>query len=629
MSDFVRSSGIGQALDPLKRVNYTLGLVLGEDEFEKEQHYLRARDHLGVRALHGYGTVSGLTVNWNSGTGQVEVAAGLAVDPVGRFVCVPADQCADLAPWIVSHQEEIAESASPPVDSFPGGLSLYVVLCYRECETDTVPIPSEDCRSDEESMAASRIADSFELRLSLHPPQPAGEVAGPGLAATIEQLLAFVESPPSASFPSSDAIRDELIAWATEVRPEAALNACLSAPAENCDERPADPSTGVLLARLDLDIDQDPSGNLSVVADPTVEYEDRPVLLSTRFLQEWLTQLMEHPDVLLGLEDLALGDLSDVDTSGQAVNDVLTFNGSEWVPAAPAVGIDDHNALNNLATGDDHTQYLPVDGSRPMIGDFDAGNNRLTNLAGSTSPADAMRQDQILGGDLAPDPAGLRLRELQGIPVQAVGPNAPAAGDALVFTGAFWEPAPIAGSSPTAVGLVLPFVTIEMMGRIGPELATSVFALWFNVDAPANGVAVVPRDGPNAGPADVAMLQREEVTVLNEQCRSPVDPVATPVRRNLVRVAPTGICNIFRAEITRQIAPYLRFTFNLELIQMSTGQTALEYTQDRGITWEGQDGRETVTKFVMNPSALEPTAGFEEEMALPTRNGGDLFGLRG
>ncbi|MDH3303446.1 MAG: hypothetical protein OES24_23325, partial [Acidimicrobiia bacterium] len=512
-----------------------------------------------------------------------------------------------------------------PAGSIPDGLSIYVVLCYRECETDTVPIPSEDCRTDEESMAGSRIADSFELRLALQPPQPAGEVAGDGLAATIDRLLALVESPPP-EFPGLSSIRDELIAWASELRPEVDGNACLSAPDENCDDRPSDPSTGVLLARIDLDIDEDPSGNVTVSTDPIVEYDHRPVLMSTRFLQEWLTQLMAHPDVLLGLEDLALNDLSDVNTAGQALDHVLTFDGTGWIAAPSQAGTDDHNALSNLATGDVHTQYLPADGSRPLTGDLDAGGNRVTNLSASAGGSDAMRRDEVVGGDLIDDPAGLRIAELQGSPVAAGGPNAPNPDEALVFRAGAWRPTPLPPPAAPALGAVLPFVTIELIGRVEN---TSVFSLWFNIDVPDNDVAVLPRTLPP--PIGDGLEYGRDLVVFSEECNPAPDGTdLNAIRRDRVAVRFSGFCNVFRAEVNRRFAPYLRFRFNLEEIELSTGQTAFDYTRDRGITWVGQDGRATVTKFVMNPSPAEVNPGFEERFDIPTRGGGGLLNpLRG
>ena len=46
-------------------------------------------------------------------------------------------------------------------------LAAYVVLCYDTCETDERPIPGEPCRDESDTMAASRIADTFRLELRL------------------------------------------------------------------------------------------------------------------------------------------------------------------------------------------------------------------------------------------------------------------------------------------------------------------------------------------------------------------------------------------------------------------------------------------------------------------------------
>lgn len=55
---------------------------------------------------------------------------------------------------------------------------------------------------------------------------------------------------------------------------------------------------------------------------------------------------------------LALGDLSDVDLAGLSTNDLLQYNGADWVAISPStVGVTDHGGLSGL-TDDDHTQYL-------------------------------------------------------------------------------------------------------------------------------------------------------------------------------------------------------------------------------------------------------------------------------
>src|SRR5438270_13805915 len=49
--------------DPHKRVNYTLGMLLGVDDFIQEHAYLSCYDNWLTRELLGYGTASGLHVS--------------------------------------------------------------------------------------------------------------------------------------------------------------------------------------------------------------------------------------------------------------------------------------------------------------------------------------------------------------------------------------------------------------------------------------------------------------------------------------------------------------------------------------------------------------------------------------
>ena len=164
---------VTQKLDPTKRVNYTAGLVLGVDEFQQEQYYFIERTRRHNRFLHGYGTVSGLRVDTaDTGGGGLElrISPGLAVNPKGQDICVADTMCARLDTWLQTYQQALQAIFGAP----PFSLGLSVVLCARDCQTDTVPIPGEPCRSQQDSMAASRIADSFELKLCLDMDAPVG-----------------------------------------------------------------------------------------------------------------------------------------------------------------------------------------------------------------------------------------------------------------------------------------------------------------------------------------------------------------------------------------------------------------------------------------------------------------------
>jgi hypothetical protein len=319
--------------DPSKRVNYTLGLVLGVDEFQQDQLYHAAGRRGHNRLLHGYGTVWGLATAWAAGADpEIQVEPGIAIDPVGREICVPDRMCVKVARWLDRHRAAL-ESMYPQPAAQP--IPLAVVLCHRECPTDTVPVPGEPCRTQEDAMAASRIRESFELKLALRDDAPWG--SPPGAAPTgltvyrVSQpeeqavrafglLLARVQSttdealgqdgeetlmeavyalrtaadegtlasPPVATddpilLPAAEApeiLRRALRLWVTEVRPairarEADGTGCGGGDGESC----------VLLAEMDLAVT---AGWAVGVNQPPLRQDLRPYLLHTRLLQEWL-----------------------------------------------------------------------------------------------------------------------------------------------------------------------------------------------------------------------------------------------------------------------------------------------------------------------------------------------------
>src|SRR5260370_6565301 len=175
MSTFVKRPATPAAAppDPSKHVNFTLGMVLGVDDLTQEFAYHIGRDQWLVRDLLGYGTVCGLHVTMVSDKGQpkVEVAEGVALSPLGQLIRVCPAQCAFLNDWLTLHKTDLVPVVSSPPGTPPGtSVKLYVVLCYRECPTDAVPIPGEPCRSEDDAMAPSRLKDDYCLDLRLQPP---------------------------------------------------------------------------------------------------------------------------------------------------------------------------------------------------------------------------------------------------------------------------------------------------------------------------------------------------------------------------------------------------------------------------------------------------------------------------
>jgi hypothetical protein len=205
-------------LDPTKHVRYTLGMVLGVDDFDQEFAYGAGRDRWQARDLSGYGTIWGmrLAIEVEATGPRVNVAPGAAVTPCGQLVCVTPAQCASLNDWLKANEEKarelLAPAASPPETSPPESppgvpaLTLHAVLCYRECPTDDVPIPGDPCRTEDTLTAPSRLKDDFRLELRTAPPQQPEEDAIRDFVAWL-RLVPVVDGPGSTLADLLDAIR--------------------------------------------------------------------------------------------------------------------------------------------------------------------------------------------------------------------------------------------------------------------------------------------------------------------------------------------------------------------------------------------------------------------------------------
>lgn len=359
MSDFQTATLPNTASSLYKRVRYTTGLVLGVDEFEQEQTYFIERDRLHQRALHGYGTVHGLGVHLEphaaaDGGPEVIVAPGMAVDPQGQHICIPDAQCARVDDWLAQQTPETDGIPLAPGDPAER-VSIYVVLRYRTCPTDAVPLPGKPCRSLEDTMTASRLEDDFALSFTFRRPPHVEEAVirifgellhaiegadtGPFVdravlldlvrrlrevqpGTTLADLLASLSppsgSPPGGSRPSGSPpaamrlrvprsetpalLRALMRVWVTEVRPDVLRAGHEDDPLEaayqqrgagRCSPVPKR-DDAVLLAELRVPAEATPEGLRRVPDDPAlidVLERERPLLLATRLLQDGFTAL--------------------------------------------------------------------------------------------------------------------------------------------------------------------------------------------------------------------------------------------------------------------------------------------------------------------------------------------------
>ena len=313
--------------NPMKHVNYNVGMVLGVDDFTQEFAYLSGRDQWLARDLIGYGAVRGLNVRIEVDATKgprVVVESGVALSPRGQLICVPAAQCAYLKNWVADHSQELtAQLGSPPESNVP----LYVVLCYRHCPTDNVPIAGEPCRSEDKLMAPSRLTDDFSLELRLEKPNQREENAVRDFVAWLK-LVQISDSEPStpldqflqairdaaaewlASPPSSppgdfmfgsppgtliinaadaaEYFRAAFRVWVTELRPRwiARWHGCAAVHIEG--DKAGDEDC-VLLAELNVPLLPISPGAFDVPNDPIpVNQQERPYLVHLRLLQEWV-----------------------------------------------------------------------------------------------------------------------------------------------------------------------------------------------------------------------------------------------------------------------------------------------------------------------------------------------------
>lgn len=646
MSCFTTMTAVtaGADLDLTKHVNYTAGMILGVDDFTQEFAYLSGRNRWLARDAIGYGTISGLSVRVEkdgSKGWRVMIAPGAAISPRGQMICVSTAQCAYLDQWLAAAEaEELNDHisgniTSPPITSPPAGdeLTLYVVLCYRDCPTDNVPIPGEPCRDENELTAASRIRDDFSLELRFDAPKQAEEdavrkfvkklkeieIIETGTATTLTSFLQALRdefipaSPPVISAPVTSPpvvlqiLKDDVCEymnaafrmWVTELR------IALSERKTGCSIE----MTGggkfkdcVLLGKIKIPlVVLSPGWKVSDTEAPLVDEKDRPFLLHLRMLQEWLTcgcysssdsmmmglsEMSADNHLLSGLDDVALP--SPV-TDGQ----VLMFDNGQWTAktlTGEGGGVADHGDLSGLGD-DDHDKYLLVSGGRALGGDLNGGGKRITHLAAANVNGQAVifqqaiKQNDDAKGDLGgkyPDPIVVKLQKKD---VSSQNPNE---SDVLVFTSGVWTPKKLE-QSHTKPALILPLATVTrrvIVTRGEVEITSFFYEVWFNIAAPKN-------------PAEIKKLTPDNMQIL-EETKGP-----TPFLREIKFKSERIFRNVFFIRLTLedgQAEPnFMRFNFNVNktFVSVESGNPPLiEYAEKNNIKFTGYMEGDLATVFV-------------------------------
>ncbi|MBC5783436.1 hypothetical protein H8N03_10810 [Ramlibacter sp. USB13] len=458
-----------EAADPCKRVNYTLGMLLGVDDFVQESAYHLARNRELARELLGYGTAHGLRVlveNGRDAQGQdgtrLRVTPGMAWMPSGTPVCISSDQCASLTDWVRTHRADLGTDSSGRMLR-----SIYVVLSHAECLTDNVPIPGEPCRDDSDLMQPSRVADGFRLELRLQPPPQREEDALRDFVAWLLNLPLAPSSPVLTADQLTDAVREaarawlepdspptspptwpsdymsgeapagtteELFAtalrlWVTELRPLWMARADCG-----CHAEPIAPKDdAVLLAELGLHLVDSGGWVLESrtvdgreVGWVDVEEGRRPYLLSLRMVQELVAR---HP--VPDPADTVVSETSFGQPPG--AGHALRFSREDHThgtPVLPALGGDLSGTLEDARI--ESLQGTRLEATSPL-----AEGDVLTLDGGIWVP----RPLPELGGDLSGTMDAAAIQSLQGVPLVHGSPLVE--GQVLTLHGGQWMPRPL------------------------------------------------------------------------------------------------------------------------------------------------------------------------------------------
>lgn len=126
-------------LECLCRPRFFAGQLLTEDDLNRLEHYIVAKNKLHNRYLHGAGVVCGLEVSCHQCKGFVTVKSGYALSPCGDDIVLCDDQAVNVCELIqhCRQQQFDCESAFPPAQPICGEEDdewiLYV--CYDERPT--------------------------------------------------------------------------------------------------------------------------------------------------------------------------------------------------------------------------------------------------------------------------------------------------------------------------------------------------------------------------------------------------------------------------------------------------------------------------------------------------------------
>ncbi len=499
------SGVLATAADPCQRVNYTLGMILGVDDFVQEQIFHSAHREAVARLGFGYGTMSGLQASLEPTRSpvQLRVGTGMALAPSGRLIRLNLDQCCTISDWLTANpiltflrDNHLSEADWIRTrDGLGDGkwVKAWVALTYSEALCADVPIPGEACRTEDKLTAPSRIEDSWNLEITWNRPDQLEEdalrdffrwvcqipVNQDATAPTESDLLDeirraaairlqtpgkvlddpgfFLEGTPlGTDVYKGQLFRSVLRLWVTELRNVWCAQYCWAPATTDADS--------LLICGIWIPLVG--SSNTTWTIDPTRNLEldqvHRPILLGLNAIQEMVqhlpSQILESSGTLGGDVSGTLSDSKVERLQGTLIapvtpsNDQILFvQNGKWVPSAPGGDID--GPIQDI-----HVTGLQ---GTAIATDTPTNSQILSLQAGKWTPS-------AIGGDIAGPVSMTTVTGLQGT---AIATDTPTNSQILSLQSGKWTPSAIGGD------ITGPVSTTKVTGLQGTAIAT---------DAPTN-----------------------------------------------------------------------------------------------------------------------------------------------
>src|SRR5690349_20994352 len=155
----------------LELVRYFPRQLITADDMRAEQEYFREKMRRHNRYLHGWGVACGCEVVPGSDDHpwKVKISSGYVITPRGNEILITDGLTFDLAgDWRQIYDPCIQPSPCLPINqviSKSETKTVYLAVCYIECDTRPVRIHPAGCGCDDSSCEYSRIREGFELVL--------------------------------------------------------------------------------------------------------------------------------------------------------------------------------------------------------------------------------------------------------------------------------------------------------------------------------------------------------------------------------------------------------------------------------------------------------------------------------